>query len=107
MTSTLSVEDVINGFKHPTIAPNHGETNYETIHSVQKRLNANAASVHSYRGGENHGHLSAIISPTQYAAISPVPFVAANNLGRTATIPADTPPEARAMLERNYAANSK
>jgi hypothetical protein len=69
MTSTLTVDDVINdvindvvnGFEHPMIAPIRGKTNYETIHSIQKRLNANAASVHSYRGGGNHGHLGAII----------------------------------------------
>jgi hypothetical protein len=36
-----------------------------------------------------------------------VPFVAPTNPGRTATIPVDTPPEARAMLKRNDAANAK
>jgi hypothetical protein len=36
-----------------------------------------------------------------------VPFIAPANPGRTATITADTPPEVRAMLERNYAANAK
>jgi hypothetical protein len=107
MTSSLTVDDVINGFKHPTIAPIRGETNYETIHSVQKRLNANTASVHSYLGGGNHGHLNAIISPNRYAAIIPVPFVAPTNPGYTATIPANTPPEARSMLEGNDATNAK
>jgi hypothetical protein len=107
MTSTLTVDDVINGFKHPTIAPIHGEPNYETTHSVQKRLNANAASVHWYRGGGYHRHIGAIISPTRYAAISPVIFITPTNPGRTATIPADTPPEARAMLDQNYASNAK
>jgi hypothetical protein len=107
MTSTLTVDDIINGFKRPTIIPIHGEPNYATIHSFPKRLNDNAASVHSYRGGGNHGHLSAIISPTRYTAISPLPFVAPTNPGRTATIPADTPPEARSMIERNYSVNNK
>jgi hypothetical protein len=36
-----------------------------------------------------------------------VPFVAPTNPGRTETIPADSPPEARAMLERNHAAKAK
>jgi hypothetical protein len=107
MTSTLTVDNVINGFEHPMIAPIRTEPNYETIHSVQKRLNSNAASVHSYRGGGIHRHLGAIISSTRYVVIIPVPFVAPTNPGRTATLPADTPPEARAMLERNYAANAK
>jgi hypothetical protein len=107
MTPTLTVDNVINGFKHPTIASIRGETNYQTIHFIKKRFNANAASVHSYRGGGNHGHIGVIVSPTRYTAISPVPFVAPINPGCTATIPADTPPEARAILERNYAANAK
>jgi hypothetical protein len=107
MTSTLTVDDIINGFEHPTIAPIRGKPNCDTIHSVQKRLNVNAASVHSYCGGSNHGHIGTIISQTRYAVISPVPFIAPTNLGRTATISADTPPEARAILERNYAANAK
>jgi hypothetical protein len=107
MTSTLTVDDVNNGFEHPTIALIRGEPNYETIHSVQKLINANAASLHSYHGGGNHEHLGAIISPTRYAAISPVIFVAPTNPGRTTTIPADAPPEGTAMFGRNYAANAK
>jgi hypothetical protein len=107
MASTLTIEDAINGFEHPTIIPIFGEPTYATIHSIQKRLNANAASVHSYQGGGNHGYLGAIISPTQYVAINPVPFIAPTNPGRTSTIPAETPPETRAMLKRNYIANAK
>jgi hypothetical protein len=107
MTSILTVDDVSNGFEQSTIAPIRGEPYYETIHSIQKRINDNAPSVHSYCGKVNHGYLGAIISPTRYAAISPVPFIAPTNPGRTATIPADTPPEARAMLKLNYAANAK
>jgi hypothetical protein len=107
MTSTLTIEDVINGFEHPTITPIGGEPTYATIRSIQKCHNANAASVHSYRGGGNHGHLGAIISPTRYAVIGPVPVSTPTNPGHTATIPANTPPEARAMLKRNYIANAK
>jgi hypothetical protein len=36
MTTPLTIEDVINGFEHPTIT---------LIHSVQKRLNSNTALV--------------------------------------------------------------
>jgi hypothetical protein len=107
MTSTLTIEYVINGFEQPTITLIHGEPTYTTIYFVQKRLNANAASVHWCRGGGNHGHLGAIISPTRYTAISPVPFIAPTNPGRTATIPNNTPPEERAILERNYITNAK
>jgi hypothetical protein len=107
MTSTLTVDNVINGFEHPMIAPIRGEPKYDTIHSIQKRLNANAASVYSYRGRGNNGHLGAIILPTRYAAIRPVPFVAHTNPGRIAKILADTPTKARAMLELNYAPNAK
>jgi hypothetical protein len=107
MTSPLTIEDVINGFEHPTITPIRGEPTYATIHSVQKCLNTNVASVHLYRGGGNHGHLEAIISPTRYTATSLVPFITPTNPGRTSTIPADAPPEARAMLKINYIANAK
>jgi hypothetical protein len=36
-----------------------------------------------------------------------VPFIAPTNPDSTATIPANTPPEARAMIERNYVSNAK
>jgi hypothetical protein len=98
MASAPTVEDYINGFEHPIIDKVHGEPTYATIHMVQKRLNANAASIHSYRGGGNHGHLGAIISPTRYAAIGPVPFIAPPNPGRTAQVPANAIAESRAML---------
>jgi hypothetical protein len=80
---------------------------YATIHSVQRLINVNAAPVHSYQGEGNHRHIGAIISPTRYANISPVPFIATASPGRTAQIHAETPPEARSMLERNYTANAK
>jgi hypothetical protein len=107
MATTLTIDNVVNGFEHPIITPICVEPTYVTTHSVQKCLNTNAASVNYYRGGGNHGHLGAIISPTRYAAINPVPFIASVNPGHTAQIPLDTPPEARSMLERNYVANAK
>jgi hypothetical protein len=107
VASARTVEDYINGFEHPIIDKVHGEPTYATIHMVPKRLNANAASIHSYRGGGNHGHLGAIISPTRYAEIIPVPFIAPPNQGRTAQVPANAPAEAQAMLEQNYTANAR
>jgi hypothetical protein len=107
MMSALTLEDVINRIEHPTIDNVHGEPTPATIHMVQKRLNANAASIHSYRGGGNNSHLGAIISSAWYAAISPVPFIAPANPARTAQVPANAPTDAWAMLERNYAANAK
>jgi hypothetical protein len=106
MASAPTVEDYIHGFEHPIIDRVHGEPPYATIHMVQKLLNANAASIHSYRGGGNHGHLGAIISPTRYAA-SPVPFIAPPNPGRTAQVPSNSPTESRVMLEQNYTANAR
>jgi hypothetical protein len=35
-----------------------------------------------------------------------LPFIPPPNPGRTAIVPADTPPEARATIEQNYAANA-
>jgi hypothetical protein len=106
MVSTITIEDIINGFEQKLIIPIRGEQTYATIHSIHKRFNTNATSVHSYQGGSNHGHLSAIISPTGYVTISPVPFIVPANSGRTAQIPANAPPEARVM-EHNDIANAK
>jgi hypothetical protein len=94
MASAPTIEDYINEFEHPIIYKVNGEQTYAIIHMVQKRLSENAASIHSYRGAGNHGHLGAIISPTRYAAISPVPSIAPPNPGRTSQVPDNEPAEA-------------
>jgi hypothetical protein len=48
---------------------------YLSIRTVQRELNANAASVHSYEGGANHGLLTLTITPQAYLVIAGVPFV--------------------------------
>ena len=55
--------------------PNHPEPIEEdsdatTMRLLRQSLKANAASVHSDRGGGQHGHLSQTISPTAFLVVS-------------------------------------
>jgi hypothetical protein len=56
------------------IATINSTPSFLSIRTVQKELNTNAASVHSYEGGANHGLLALTISPQAYLAITGVPF---------------------------------
>jgi hypothetical protein len=48
---------------------------YLSLETAQRKLNANAASVHSYQGGGCHGHLALTIAPAAFLALAMVSFV--------------------------------
>ena len=47
-----------------------GEPDAAKMRLIRRALKANAASVHSDRGGGKHGHLSLTVSPTAYLVVS-------------------------------------
>ena len=69
-TNTLSVEDISNGFTTNPFPPIIGESTYETLRAIAKRLYGNALSVKTPNGGGAHGHLGMLMSPQLYATIS-------------------------------------
>ena len=68
--------------------PIEGEPDATTMRLLRRALKANAASVHSDRGGGQHGHLSQTVSPTAYLVVSNnVVFDIPGDPGNRANIP--------------------
>ena len=87
MASVPSIDSIIESFPHPTIPPITGLPTYDTIAGFLRQLNANAASVHSERGGGLLGHLALTVSPAVYTTLSNVVFNPPNNPGAVPIVP--------------------
>jgi hypothetical protein len=66
-----TVEDVIASFPHPILPTVQGEPDYQSIHAIQKSLQANSRAIDTHLGGGTLGHLGLIVSDASYAMISP------------------------------------
>jgi hypothetical protein len=66
-----NVEDVIARFPHPVLTTVQGEPDYQTIHTIQKSLQANLRAIDTHLGGGTLGHLGLIVSDASYAMIAP------------------------------------
>ena len=62
-------------FEHTDLSPIHGEPSYESLRVLTNQLKANARSIHTTLGGGQHGHLGLVLTPAQYAILSPTPYV--------------------------------
>ena len=62
-------------FEYPTISRIHGQPTYETLQRMYNELKSNASSIPSTLGGGTHGHLGLLLDATQYAMISPYPYI--------------------------------
>jgi hypothetical protein len=58
-------------FPHPILPTVQGEPDYQTIHAIQKSLQANSRAIDTHLGGGTLGHLGLIVSDASYAMISP------------------------------------
>jgi phage gp36-like protein len=67
-----TVEDVIARFPHTILPTVQGEPDYQTIHVIQKLLQANARAIDTHLGGGALGHLDIIVSEAAYAVIAPI-----------------------------------
>jgi hypothetical protein len=86
--AAATLEALIESFPHPMIPPITGMPTYEWITAeVIRPLNANAASIHSKRGGGNLGHLALTISPAVFATLPTTPFIPPANPSPTPVIP--------------------
>jgi hypothetical protein len=65
-------EDIISSFPHPILPTVKGEPDYQTIHAIQKLLQANARAIDTHLGGGALGHLGLVVSDSSYAMISSV-----------------------------------
>ena len=61
-------------FEFPTLDKIHGEPTFATLLRMKKQLKANAISITSDLGGGQFGHLGLVLTPPEYALLSPVPY---------------------------------
>jgi hypothetical protein len=66
-----TVEYIIASFPHPVLPTVPGEPDYQTIHAIQKSLQANSRAFDTHLRGGTLGHLGLIVSDTSYAMIAP------------------------------------
>ena len=62
-------------FEYPELTKVHERPAYETLKKIRDEIKANAARVPTTLGGGAHGHLGLILTPAEYALISPIPYV--------------------------------
>ena len=72
---TTSVEKIRDAFPFLSVEPIVGQPTYETIQLLHKKLNANAASIHSHLGNGKLGLLYLTVKPEVYNTLSDVEFV--------------------------------
>jgi hypothetical protein len=65
-----TVEDVIASFPHPILPTVQGEPDYQTIHTIQKLLQANSRAIDTNLGGGSFRHMVLIVSDASYDMIS-------------------------------------
>jgi hypothetical protein len=61
-----TVEDVVESFPHPILPTVQGDPDYQTIHAIQKLLQANVRAIDTHLGGGALGHLGIIVSEARY-----------------------------------------
>ena len=80
MTST-NIDDVDTYFEFRIFTKIHSEPSYETLKAITNQLKSNTCGVTSDLDGGTHGHLGLIMTPTEYATISLVPYISPTHPG--------------------------
>jgi hypothetical protein len=65
-----TVEDIVAIFPHPILPKVQGETDYQTIHTIRKLLQANTRSIDTHSGVGALEQLVIIVSDSEYAIIA-------------------------------------
>jgi hypothetical protein len=74
-------DELIEGCPHSSLPKVTGEPTFEDLKVIWLLLNTNAMSVSSFVGGGRHGHLSIIMTNTEYFAIAADVFPIPDNPG--------------------------
>jgi hypothetical protein len=61
----------VSSFLHPFIPTVQGEPDYQSIHTIQKLLQANARNIDTHLGGGSLGHLGILVFEAAYAIVAP------------------------------------
>ena len=62
-------------FEYTVLTKVHGILNYASLKLIKDELKANAASIISDLSGGINGHLGLVLTPAEYALISPTPYI--------------------------------
>ena len=81
----------------------NGKPIYATIKSVNDKLSANAASIHSTLSDGRHGLLGLVVPPNIYNTITNVPFVRPLNPGPRPIIPQNATARATLIAQERHA----
>jgi len=88
-------------FAHHDLTQIHGEPTFSDLKLLTREIKANAMAVHSTLGGGAHGHLGLVLTPAQYALLSPTPFVRPV-FPAALVVPAGTTAVASSNMERTH-----
>ena len=102
MVATLV--DYTTYFEFPTLDTIHGEPTFTTLLRMKKQLKANAIAVTSDLGGGQFGHLGLVLTPQDFARLSPVPYVRPAHPGAL-VIPAGTAQHEAIRLREEHKEN--
>jgi hypothetical protein len=69
-----TVKYVIASFPHPILPTVQSEPYYQTIHAIQKLLQANSRAIDTHLGGGTLGHLGLIVSDASYSMVAPATY---------------------------------
>ena len=72
---TSSIEKIRESFPFLSVDPIVGQPTYESIKNLHKKLNANAASIHSHLGNGKLGLLYLTVTEEVYNTLSDVEFM--------------------------------
>ena len=72
--NTSSIDKIIERFPYPILPKRNGEPSYASIADLNKKLNANAASVYYNLGCDALGHFWLTLKPEIYNTPTATPF---------------------------------
>ena len=75
---TSNIDYATTYFTHDPLTKIHGEPTFTTLKNLKDELRANASSVPSNLGGGLHGHLGLILTPAEYANVTPTAYLRPN-----------------------------
>jgi hypothetical protein len=85
-----TVEDIIASFPRPVLPIVQGELDYQTIHAIQKSLQANSREIDTHLGGRTLGHLVILVPYASYDIMSPAAN-AGTTIWKSPTAPGQDP----------------
>ena len=76
MTTNNAAIDYINThFEYPELTKIHGKPDYESLKTIKDEWKTNAGSVTSSLAGGTSGHLGLVLTPTEMALVTAIPYV--------------------------------